>query len=432
MLGCLMCMACSKPPTAAVNTPALDSARLPRLSAMPQQGMLMSWVEPLAKGHILKFAIYDQSKWVRMGKVTSGENWFINWADTPSVAAIDENFWVAHWLVKQKGGKSYNYDVWVAVSNDAGRIWGKPAILHKDGAAAEHGFVNFFKDGKGAGAIWLDGRETVDKKDAAKQPNKSGNFSLRYAHINRNGSFNDEQVIDNNTCTCCQTSVVNTATGVVVAWRGRTDDEIRDNQISVLRKGKWSPKMPLGAEGWKIEGCPVNGPSLSARGNNVVAAWFSAANDFPRVRVAFSKDGGHSFAHAFEIDEAAPLGRIGLVWKDDQTAVVSWVTATNTASKKASLALRTVNFNGQLGEEKRIAEVSVGKDAGVPQIGATKRGVLLAFTGADIAKKGIQSMLVPWQDLPAQNSNLIINKAKSLFSSTKIPSFVASLCESKH
>ena len=432
MLVGLWCISCSNTPFSAFDTPALSSARLPRLSAMPQQGVLMSWVEPVAKGHKLKFAIYQQDKWVRSGEVARGENWFINWADTPSVAAIDENFWVAHWLVKQKGGKSYNYDVWVAVSQNAGRTWDKPAILHKDGAAAEHGFVNFFKDGKGAGAIWLDGREYFDKKDAAKHPNKSGNFSLRYAHINRDGSFNDEQIIDNNSCTCCQTSVVNTAIGAVAAWRGRTNDEIRDNQVSILKNGQWSSKMPLGAEGWKIEGCPVNGPALSARGNNVVAAWFSAANDLPRIRVAFSKDGGQTFGGSIEIDEVFPLGRIGLIWKDNQTAIVSWVTAMDNISNKTSLALRAVNYNGELGAEQRVAEVSVGKDAGVPQIASTKRGVLLAFTGAGNAKQGIHTMLVPWQDLSRHNSNTFIYKAKSLLLSTKIPSFVASLCESKH
>ena len=82
--------------------------------------------------------------------------------------------------------------------------------IRDSGIAAEHGFATIFKDLDGAGIVWLDGREHVKKEDKAKYPEKSGNFNLRYTHINRDGTMTDEQVLDNNTCTCCWTAVAST------------------------------------------------------------------------------------------------------------------------------------------------------------------------------------------------------------------------------
>jgi hypothetical protein len=365
------------------NTTTMAGARLPRLSAMPQQGVLMSWVEPLASGHALKFGVYQHGKMVRTGEVARGENWFINWADFPSVVPIAKDFWLSHRLVTQSGGKTYDYDVVLSISNDAGFTWRDIGSPHRDNSAAEHGFAAIFSEGDTAGIVWLDGREYFDKKDAAKYPNKSGNFALRYTRVHSDGEMEAEQVIDSNTCTCCWPSLAVTPAGAVAAWRGRTNDEIRDNQVAVLREGKWSPFMPLGAENWNIDGCPVNGPSVAARGMQVVAAWFSAAGDKPRVRAAFSNDGGKSFSKPVEIDYVSPLGRIGLVWKDDKTAVVSWLTAADGAGKHTHLALRTISTDGELGGVQRIAEISTGRDAGVPQMAATQQGLMLAWTNTD-------------------------------------------------
>ena len=38
--------------------------------------------------------------------------------------------------------------------------------------------------------------------------------------------------------------------------------------------GKWTDPAPVAKEDWKFPACPVNGPSISARGRNVAVAWF--------------------------------------------------------------------------------------------------------------------------------------------------------------
>src|SRR3546814_12785264 len=65
--------------------------------------------------------------------------------------------------------------------------------------------------------------------------------------------------------------------------------------------GRRVPDVP--AENWKIAGCPVNGPAIAAAGNDAVVAWYSAANDVPKVQVARSTDAGDSFAAPVVVDE---------------------------------------------------------------------------------------------------------------------------------
>lgn len=109
-----------------------------------------------------------------------------------------------------------------------------------------------------AGVIWLDGRDRRKQNGGGKSA-----FTLRYARLHRNGSMDGEQIIDSSTCTCCWTTVSVTPVGPVAAWRGRTENEIRDHQVARLLADKWSAPVPLGKEGWEIDGCPVNGPMLA-------------------------------------------------------------------------------------------------------------------------------------------------------------------------
>lgn len=377
-----------------VENPAAAGSRLPRLAELPGKGIVMSWVEASTEGHILRFAIHQDDQWIRQGEVARGSNWFINWADFPSVVAIDQSYWLAHWLVKHPGGGTYDYDIATSFSKDAGLTWSMPQSPHRDEIATEHGFVSIFPVGEDAGMIWLDGRKSIPPNSQSTLEEASGNYQLRYTRLHRDGSMGAEQVIDHNTCTCCGTTVATTTAGPVAAWRSRTDEEIRDNYVAQLRNGQWAIPEPLGAEGWEINGCPVNGPMLAAHGMDVAAAWFTAEGDRPRVRAGFSRDGGQHFDQRIEVDEVDPFGRVGIAWIDDRTAVVSWMTAQDALTKKTHLALRTISIDGSTGPAQHLIAVSGGRDTGIPQLVADETGLLLAWTGTT-PKHGIHTAWVP-------------------------------------
>ncbi|GJL56703.1 MAG: hypothetical protein NPIRA02_38350 [Nitrospirales bacterium] len=358
----------------------------------------MSWIEPLGKGHILKFAVQNDGRWTRQGEVALGDKWFINWADFPSVHAINQSFWVAHWLVKHPKGRAYDYDIDLSISTDAGVTWSDPTHPHRDGVAAEHGFATIFPVDDEAGIIWLDGREYQKPTSNRKDQQASGNYTLRYTRIDRKGNLSIEQIIDHNTCTCCGTSVAVTTVGPMAAWRGRTEKEIRDNHIAHLEKDKWTTPQPLGAEGWKIPGCPVNGPVLAAQGMNVIGTWYTEEGDRPRVRAAVSDDGGQTFTPPIDIDDMAPFGRMGVTWSNPHTAIVTWITAPQETNNAPRLALRTLSRDGKISPVFHLAEISQGRNSGFPQIHADQSGLLVAWTNA-APDYGIHTSWIPAEAL---------------------------------
>lgn len=185
------------------------------------------------------------------------------------------------------------------------------------------------------------------------------------------------------------------ASGPVAAWRSRTQEEIRDHKVARLQQDNtWSVPVGLGAEGWQIEGCPSNSPMLAARGMNVVAAWYTAEDNHSRVRAAFSIDGGKSFDKPVDIDITSPSGRVGVAWKDDRTAVISWISGLDMSIGKPNLLVRTLSTDGIVGAVQKITVLVMGRDSGVPQLVTGRQELMMAWTGPS-PDYGIHTFLIP-------------------------------------
>lgn len=366
--------------TRPVSHPAPPGARLPRLIRHPEGGFLLSWVETDTQGHSLKFAHHKAGEWAAPVVVASGGNWFINWIDFPSVVPIDRDFWLAHWLVRRNGDSRYDYDIALSISTDGGRAWGQAVRPYSSGHSAEYGFVSIAADEGAADVVWLDGRDYVKPSERALHPGKSGNFTLRHAKVTRDGNVSADVVVDPNVCTCCQTAAAGTPEGPVVAYRNRTDSEIRDNRLVLLRGDAWRPSSALGAEGWEIAGCPTNGPALAARGNRLATAWFTGEGNHPRVRAAISLDGGLTLGEIVDVDGNAPLGRISADWLDDAHTVVIWIGRPDGETSSAPLLLHLIAQDGRALSRTEIARISSARDSGIPQVLVDGSSVYLAWT----------------------------------------------------
>ncbi|MER8349348.1 sialidase family protein, partial [Acinetobacter baumannii] len=78
--------------------------------------------------------------WSAPRTIAEGGDWFVNWADTPHIAATADGALWAHWLQKSAAA-TYAYDVVLARSADGGASWSAPLRVNDDGTPTEHGFV---------------------------------------------------------------------------------------------------------------------------------------------------------------------------------------------------------------------------------------------------------------------------------------------------
>ncbi len=358
-----------------IATPAAAGSGEPNLHAASNGEVLLSWIEPAGDGrHALRFARIEDEAWSAPRTIAEGTDWFVNWADFPSLTRLDDGVLAAHFLAKSAAA-TYAYDVKITRSDDGGATWSTPVTPHRDGTPTEHGFVSMVPMPEGRLlAAWLDGRNTGGDGHGGH-----GAMTLRAAVLGPDGALSDEAELDARICDCCQTSAVRTPHGVLVAYRDRSEGEIRDIAVVRLHEGRWSAPQPLHADGWEIHGCPVNGPATAAEGARVAVAWFTAAGDAPRIHASFSADEGATFGAPVAVDDGRPIGRVDVTWLPDGAALVTWVEATD---EGAEIRARRVRPDGARAPSFTIARTSPARASGFPRLARSGARVYLAWTEA--------------------------------------------------
>lgn len=362
------------------DSPAGAESREPELFTGADGRVILSWVEKRGgETYALRFAVRDPSGWSEARTVAEGDDWFVNWADFPSVVALDDGSLAAHWLVKSGAG-TYAYDVNVARSKDGGRTWGRAVVPHTDGTLTEHGFVSLLPlaDGR-LGAVWVDGRALKDLKGEHEEEGSPlpVSMQLRYAAIDEAGKLSDEAVLDARICECCQTSAAMTADGPIAAYRDRSEQEVRDIHFVRQQSGGWSAPRPVHADGWRVKACPVNGPQLAAEGRRVALAWFTGEGDAPRVQLAFSSDAGASFGPPARVDDGEAMGRVDVLLLADGSALVCWMSG---GAEGGANKVRRVAPDGTLGPVAVIAQTDASRSSGFPRMARLGDTVLFAWT----------------------------------------------------
>lgn len=351
--------------------PAGAGAMAPHLFAA-RGALIASWLEPVpgTDRTALRFARLAKGAWSAPRTIVERNDLFVNWADVPSVVADAKGVLFAHWL--QKSGKDvYAYDVRMATSADGGATWGAPFLLNRDGKKNEHGFVSLAPlAGGGVGAAWLDGRNMPEGKE-------EGEMSIRYATVDAHGGIGGEVALDTRTCECCTTGMAMASGGPVIVYRERDAGEVRD--IAAVRKTAkgWTAPRLVHADGWKIAGCPVNGPQIDAIGDHAAVAWFTAAQQ-ERAFVAFSDDGGATYGAPIRIDDGKPAGRLDVVLLDSDTALVTWLEQT---AAGAEIRVRRVPRSGKAAASLKIADATSPRAAGFPRMARVGGDVYLAWSG---------------------------------------------------
>ena len=365
-----------------IPVPASTGSAQVNLATGPGGEVYLSWMETNDAGWpAIKFASKTASGWSAARTIAEGEALVVNYADFPSLLAVDGKFLAAHWMTSiPNSGEGYNVNI--AVSHDTGQSWTKPVVANRDGTPTEHGFVSMAPmPGGGIAAVWLDSRKLDDKTD---------DVAMMTARINSDGTAGTETVLDERVCECCQTSSVAVNGGILTVYRDRTKDEIRDIAIVRFDGKTWTAPKIVSADNWMIDACPINGPAIAARGNDVAVAWFTIVNDKSRVNVAFSSDGGNTFGKAVQVDDGDPVGRVDVVVPESGKAVVSWL---EKKDKSAELRARQVQSDGARQPAVTVGTTSAGAAGGFPKMELAQGSIVFAWT--DSAQKKVRTAELP-------------------------------------
>jgi len=363
-----------------LKSPAGPDSETPRFHKGPEGSLYLSWTEwtgdTMASLCMSRLA---SGTWSPKTVIARGSDWFVNWADTPGLTAFaDGKHLAAHWLQKSAPGK-YDYDVMISISPDGGLNWGTPFPLHDDSVAAEHGFVSATRSGDHLFYAWLDGRRTV--KDAGAQGSHGhdhpGAMTLRGTWLDTGGNKHGESELDSMVCDCCQTDVISGPEGILVSYRDRSAQEVRDIAHVRWNAQGWSGPTIVFPDEWRISGCPVNGPAMATNGQLLCRAWFGTHDSTGHVSAILSRDGGFSWDEPVRLDGDSPPGRVDITAARDGF-LVSWIGRDRRDS--TGLMATWLMPGEQPGEPMLVARMDPGRASGFPVIGTDQDGWYAAYT----------------------------------------------------
>ncbi|HWA08734.1 MAG TPA: sialidase family protein [Opitutaceae bacterium] len=338
------------PEVAAISSPAGPGAMGASLVNGPDRRIYLSWTEPAGSGNgrALKFAEFDLAarRWSAARTIAQAPDFERSSANFPALLVQPAGRFTAVWSVMNEApaaapmamaghdheGHAHNDDarhVLYSQSADGGATWSAPQPLTRESGSTAFPSLIALPDGKVL-AAWLDGR--------GKQA--LGDNEKLYARVL--GDTGPDALVDPRVCECCQTTLTGFPDGsALLAYRGRTTDEIRDIMASRYDDGKWEAPQKLSRDRWIINACPINGPQIDHDGPRVSAAWFTAAGNEPRVLLASSPDAGGLYTMPARVDLGHPLGRVDTLILRDGSQFVTWLEGPGEdSSQPAGLYLR--------------------------------------------------------------------------------------------
>jgi len=409
------------PDIVAIDSPAASKGSEPQLT-VSDRGVLLSWIERGGSRMTLRFAERTPTGWTEPRTAASGDDWSVNAVDVPSVLRLADGTLVANWLQKSGSGMHAN-DVRLAYSRDDGRTWAPSFKPHRDSTPNERGFTSIFPmPGGGLGVIWLDGPAMAPgtgHSDKTTQPHSRGgdhaghqgsgrqghggrsgehgpvgarrDLTVRFAAFDTTWKQTVEVLVDPRACECCPTAAAATSEGVVAAFRNRSDDEVRDIYVTRFEQGRWTEPAAVHADNWRIAGCPVNGPAVSASGRNVAVAWYTVKQDQGQAYVALSRDAGRSFGKPVRVDDGGSLGRVDVEVLADGSALATWI---EVADGGAQFRARRVTTDGARSTAVTISNLAGSRAGGSPRVARHGDELVLAWTETASAASQVRTATI--------------------------------------
>jgi hypothetical protein len=190
-------------------------------------------------------------------------------------------------------------------------------------------------------------------------------------------------------CFCCKTAVAAGDDGAVyVAWRHIYPPNLRDIAVARSADGGRSFEAPsrVSEDGWAIDGCPDDGPSLAVDARGVLhVAWptWVAESDGKGIFYSYSTDRGRSFAARQRLDGGEGGAAHPQLAVSGGSVLVAWDEAAPGATRR--VRARAIAGDPPAGAwTPRLQPASTLSDAGAPAtypaVAASGDGFVAAWT----------------------------------------------------
>lgn len=370
------------------DPPATKQSGMPYLATSPNGTIYLSFLDFLgSEGHALRVARWTGSGWSAPETVAQGKNWFVNWADFPSIAALPDGSMLAHWLARPAGGGRYGYGIHVAKRGKDGQGWREIHGMNLDGKEDYAGFLTFIPNSPGA--IYLAppaaAKPGAHHHDGAAE--EGHRKTVRFVSFGPDSMAAKDLELDSDACSCCQTAIGRTRDGYLAAYRDHSAGEIRDISVVRYHNGTWTQPRTLHADGWKINGCPTDGPSIATQGNQAGIVWLTRAGGQAKIQVALSRDGGSTFGAPTRVDEGNPLGRASLTLFDGKSYVAIWLE--KKGDSQVEIRVRRIAFDGRKSESMVISVAPLGRETGFPKVAVSGKQMVVTWRDGQVRAASI-------------------------------------------
>jgi hypothetical protein len=279
-----------------------------------------------------------------------------------------------------------------ARSLDGGKAFERAATLHPPDLAGSRGWHSLAVSPSGqVHSLWLDARprgagSIFDRILPTVRAHDHGAGMGLYHLAWDGGAPPRARRLFEPVCECCKTAMAAGSDGsVYAAWRHIYDDNYRDIAFAVSRDGAgFGNAVRVNEDGWQINGCPDDGPSMVVDGSNRVhLIWPTLVHEKTDMGIFHASTGdGISFSKRSPLPGAGGMdpshpqlaldgsGRLAAVWDE------------MIEKKRRVVMTRAVPTDGapSWSEPELLDEGAEGTSATYPVVAASGTGVIVAWT----------------------------------------------------
>lgn len=288
-----------------------------------------------------------------------------------------------------------------ARSLDGGRAFEPAATLHSPELSGSRGWHSLFVAPAGqVHAVWLDARPLPGKVSASRSERLLSRIApSAHAHEHPAGMGLYRLAWDGGpppearrlfepVCECCKTTMAIGSDGsVYAAWRHIYPDNYRDIAFAVSRDGgaRFADPVRVHDDGWQIDGCPDDGPSMVVDAKDRVhLIWPTVIQEKMDMGIFYASTGdGSSFSPRAPLPVAGGMDPSHPQLALDGSGLLVAVWDEVIDEKRRIVMARAVPASDgatSWSEPQLLDDPAEGASASYPVAAATGTGVLVAWT----------------------------------------------------